>query len=231
MIRRPPRSTLFPYTTRFRYGGLTELSPPSGFASQDPFGGAASHRAASANPYASPVATPSYGASSTTSRSKGKRSGLPWDNRRTAKSPFVETCKLVWTDPKLAFSLMRHSGGDSHPMWFCLLGNLIGMTIAIVYRVLWDAIFTLPAVFADRPDGSAVGYIMGMIIGLIIGIALLAVFLIIFLVIAVYIKAGLIHLSLMMLGGANQGFDTTARVIQSSEERRVGKECRSRWSP
>jgi hypothetical protein len=120
----------------------------------------------------------------------------------------------VWTDPKLAFSLMRHSGGDSHPMWFCLLGNLIGMTIAIVYRVLWDAIFTLPAVFADRPDGSAVGYIMGMIIGLIIGIALLAVFLIIFLVIAVYIKAGLIHLSLMMLGGANQGFDTTARVIQ-----------------
>src|SRR5256885_11813102 len=29
--------------------------------------------------------------------------------------------------------------------------------------------------------------------------------------------------------GASQGFDNT--VFQRSEERRVGKECRSRWSP
>src|SRR2546430_16761470 len=34
MIRRPPRSTLFPYTTLFRSGGLPAPAPPGGFVIQ-----------------------------------------------------------------------------------------------------------------------------------------------------------------------------------------------------
>src|SRR5690242_21365612 len=35
MLRRPPRSTLFPYTTLFRSGGLDEVSPASSITFTD----------------------------------------------------------------------------------------------------------------------------------------------------------------------------------------------------
>src|SRR5437667_1221542 len=39
MIRRPPRSTLFPYTTLFRSGGERRRSRPRAVAAPDPAGG------------------------------------------------------------------------------------------------------------------------------------------------------------------------------------------------
>ncbi|HJN10418.1 MAG TPA: hypothetical protein QF564_17155 [Pirellulaceae bacterium] len=53
------------------FGGLTEQSAPGGFASQDPFGGAASFQTGPANPYTSPVSTPSHATRSGRSRKKG----------------------------------------------------------------------------------------------------------------------------------------------------------------
>jgi len=77
------------------FGGLTGLSAPGGFASQDPFGGAATFQTAPTNPYASPAAKSSYAKSSGVSSRKRKRSGLPWDNKHKADAPFTGTIKLV----------------------------------------------------------------------------------------------------------------------------------------
>src|SRR3712207_7341078 len=44
MIRRPPRSTLFPYTTLFRSGGAAERRPAAVAEQPDRHGAAARHR-------------------------------------------------------------------------------------------------------------------------------------------------------------------------------------------
>src|SRR5438105_10597233 len=59
MLRRPPRSTLFPYTTLFRSdgsSGLPRSSPPSGTSSPSP---AASGGSGDAAPTQTPSARPS----------------------------------------------------------------------------------------------------------------------------------------------------------------------------
>lgn len=196
------------------FGGLTELSAPGGFASQDPFGGAASYHAAAANPYASPAPTPSYASRSSKTRSRGKRSGLPWDNKNRDPAPFTGTMKLVLFSPAEAFSLMQRSGGSASPMLFCIYGSLIGGAFAIFYRLVWDIIFTLPLLMRQQDGAQAGAYFVGMIFGLIIGVVVGLVFLVIFTLIAVYVGGGIFHLCLMMLGGANHGFETTVRVVQ-----------------
>lgn len=200
-------------------GGLTELSAPGGFASQDPFGGAASYPSAPTNPYASPATTPAYATRSKASRSRGSRSGLPWDNKGKDKAPFIGTIKLVLFSPALAFCLMRRSGGGGNPMLYCIYGNLIGGAFAMLYSLIWNTISTLPALMAQRGVGQAgageksaffMGVLLGMLCVMIAGLLLL----VLFTVIGVYLNAGMFHLGLMVLGGANHNFETTVRVVQ-----------------
>jgi len=59
-------------------------------------------------------------------------------------------------------------------------------------------------------QGQAGAYVVGMVIGVVIGLFLL----VLFTVIGVYINAGIFHVCLMVVGGANQSFETTVRVVQ-----------------
>lgn len=193
------------------FAGLTEVSASSGFGSQDPFGGAAS-APGPVNPYASPAPSASYAQRSSPTRSKGSRKGLPWDNKRRHDAPFWGTVKLVFFSPVEAFVAMRRSGGDAPPLLFCVYGTMIGGAFAVLYRLGMDAIVTLPMLASgDGAEGSArmAGMVVGMIIGVIVGYG----FLILATVISSYIMAGMVHLGLMVLGGANYGFQTTARVV------------------
>ncbi len=195
------------------FAGLTELGASSGLGSQDPFGGAASYPASSTNPYASPAATPSYAARSSTSRGKGNRKGLPWDNKSRHQGAFVETAKLVLFSPVEAFSAMRRSGGDAHPLLFCVLGTMIGGAFAVLYRVIVDAVILIPLMLQQEGAESA-GTIVGTVVGRVIGVVLGFGFAILFTVIWSYVMAGFIHVGLIVLGGANHAFETTSRVVQ-----------------
>jgi hypothetical protein len=93
---------------------------------------------------------------------------------------------------------------------------MIGGAFAMLYRVIFDVIFTLPLLLSGgggegSPQESArmAGVVVGTIMGVVVGYGLL----ILFTVIWSYVMAGLIHLSLIVLGGANYGFQATARVV------------------
>jgi len=198
------------------FGGLTEQATSNAFgsqdpfSSQDPFGGAASFPSAPVNPYASPQPSASYAKKTATSRQTGNRRGLPWDRKDTHDEPFLGTIKLVLFSPSEAFSAMRHSGGDAHPVLFCIYGNLIGGAFAMLYRVIVDLIFTLPDIMQGGGGQAAVMFFVSLAVGLVIAL----VSIVAGSVVGSYVNAGMMHLCLMMLGGANQSFETTARVVQ-----------------
>lgn len=104
-------------------------------------------------------------------------------------------------------------------MLYCIYGNLIGGAFAMLYSLIWNTISTLPALMAQRGVGQAgageksaffMGVLLGMLCVMIAGLLLL----VLFTVIGVYLNAGMFHLGLMVLGGANHNFETTVRVVQ-----------------
>jgi len=190
---------------------LDDLSASSGFGSQDPFGGAAAYQQAPVNPYASPAA-PSYAKKSSSSKSRGSRSGLPWDKKNRRDAPYVDTAKLVLFSPVNAFSLMRRSGGDANPLLFCIYGTMIGGAFSLLYRLILDAIFTLPLMM-QQGGGEQTARMVGMVVGMIIGVVVGFGMLILMTVIGSYVNAGIVHVCLKVLGGANHDFETTVRVV------------------
>ena len=132
------------------------------------------------------------------------RSGLPWEHRETRGffNGFFDTLVMVLTKPDVAFSVMRREGGLTDPLWYAVIGGAIGAIVAFVMSLLASSV----GLIGTRHD------MMGAMTGMTLSwfgffIRLLMV------VIAPFISAALVHVSLMLLGGAKQAFETTFRVI------------------
>lgn len=206
-------------------GGLSPLTP----AKDDPFDWAAAESTASpaagaplggggaglgaggtVNPFASPSAAPR--SSNIAPPDSGKRPGLPWDRKR-GDGRFFGTVKMVLFSPSEAFSKMRCADGFGGPIGFLCLSMVVATGATFGYFMLLmiaGSVVGLSNGVDPAQAGASIGgaifvslvmFAVGLGTAIPMGIA------------AAFVHAGILHLLLMMFGGARRGFETTFRVV------------------
>ena len=167
--------------------GMASWQPLSQFAE---FGGAAP---------AAPPAQIGAAASST------PRSGLPWEHRqeRGFFNAFIETLVMVLTKPGEAFTVMKREGGLGEPLIYALIGGCLGGIVSLLFSLGLRSV----GFFANRHDTFAAMAGMGA------GSAAFIVLVPLFVIIGLFIGSAIVHLCLMIVGSANQSFETTFRVV------------------
>lgn len=161
------------------------------------FGGAAT----ASVPPVQPVAVPA-------SATAAERTGLPWEHRqeRGFFNAFIETLTMVLTRPAEAFTVMKREGGLIEPLLYALIGGCVGGIVSLLFSLAFRSI----GLFADKNNSLAAMTGMGVGVGAIILVP-------VFIVIGLFIGSGIVHLCLMIVGGANKPFETTFRVIAFSQ--------------
>jgi hypothetical protein len=137
------------------------------------------------------------------------RSGLPWDERQQKGffSAFVETLQMVLTRPAEAFTAMRREGGFGEPLIYAVIGASAGAIVQFLFSLVLHSL----GLFADRRDA------LGAMAGMGIGSVGFIIFFPLAVIIGLFIGAAIIHLCLMIVGGAKQPFETTFRVLAFSQ--------------
>ena len=108
---------------------------------------------------------------------------------------------MVLGKPAAAFTVMKREGGLFEPLIYALIGWCVGFFIFVLFRLMLPSLANL----GDRnPLGAAFGGI---------SFVLFIILLPIFFALCVFIGSAIIHLCLMILGGAKQTFETTFRVV------------------
>jgi hypothetical protein len=131
---------------------------------------------------------------------------IPWEDPARAGlfDRFVETVKLLVMNPREAFAGMPTSGGIGQPLFYAVIVGWIGAAVALVWNVLFQSAW-LP--FMDMGDaGAAFGFS-------IVTTFIIAVLAPLFIIFGVFVGAAIFHLMLMLVGGANNGFEATVRVV------------------
>lgn len=185
-------------TGQFR---ATDLGWQSGMAEWRPlseFVTAPAPAAAAASPGQSVVVSPVP--------AEAQAGGLPWERREQLGwfRGFFETVALLVTRPAEAFGMMRLEGGLMDPLLFGLIGGCAAAIISTFSQLLLQAIPGFPG------SNSAVNAFGGGSTLWVIVFALLSP---ITVALGIFIWSGIVHLCLMLLGGATRSFEATLRVV------------------
>jgi len=134
---------------------------------------------------------------------------IPWEDPGL---PFFDglfaTVKLLASNPGEAFRRMPVTGGIGRPLFYAIAVGWVSIAIAVFWNVLFQGMW-LP--FMESVEDVAG---MGAMYGLTIGWGLVMVVLApLFVVIGVFLAAAILHLMLMIVGGASSGFEATVRVV------------------
>lgn len=135
----------------------------------------------------------------------GKAGGLPWDERQTVGfwTALFETIRLVLLEPSNAFSRMKPTGGFGSPLFYYVILGTIGGVAGILYQTVFNT-------YQQAADVEQQAVSVALSSSVIVGVTIMI--LPVFLAVGAYIGAGLLHLSLMILGGAKRPFEATFRV-------------------
>ncbi|HEX4638410.1 MAG TPA: GYF domain-containing protein [Chthoniobacterales bacterium] len=192
--------------------GMANWQPLSQFAELAGDFSAATQPGATAPPPQTPETPPASIApvAGSTTATAAARSGLPWEHRDSLGlfGAFAQTVSIILTRPTEAFTIMRTEGGLGDPLLFGVIGGSIG---AIVWTLLSALIHSLGFAAALSQQNSLDG-----MLGASVGGAMLIVRLIlapIFIAIGLFIWAALVHVFLMMTGGANKSFEASFRAL------------------
>jgi hypothetical protein len=133
-------------------------------------------------------------------------SGLPWEHREQLGflAAFFHTVSLLITRPSEAFTRMRPEGGLSGPLLFGLIGGCASYVVSIAFQALLEAV-------PGYPGNNGVLHLFG--ISPWIAALIFAVLSPVTVLLGLFIGSGVIHLCLMLLGGAKRSFETTLRVV------------------
>jgi len=151
-----------------------------------------------------PAAPPPKIGATSLSETPIARSGLPWDQRQEKGffNAFVETLLMVLGKPGVAFTAMKREGGLGEPLIYTVVGSSFGVVIYFLMTLFMPSLMT----FGDR---HGLARLAGLGIGSIFGVILVPFFA----VIGTFIASAILHLCLMIVGGARQSFETTFRVV------------------
>ena len=158
---------------------------------------------------AAPTAPPPQIGATSTSETAAPRSGLPWEHRqeRGFANAFIETLAMVLTKPDQAFRTMKTEGGLAEPLIYALIGGCVGGIVSLLLSLGLQSM----GLFAGQRDTFAA------LAGIGVGSIALIVLVPVFIVIVLFIGAAIVHLCLMIVGGANKSFETTFRVLAFSQ--------------
>ncbi len=134
---------------------------------------------------------------------------IPWEEPGCSFfDGLFETVKLLASSPSEAFRRMPLTGGIGRPLFYAIAVGWVSIAVAVFWNVLLQGLW-MP--FMESAEDLAG---MGAMYGLTVGWGLLMVALApLFVVIGVFIAAAILHLMLMIVGGASNGFETTVRVV------------------
>lgn len=155
-----------------------------------------------------PAAPPAQIGAGATPEAAAARSGLPWEHRqeRGFFNAFIETLVMVLTRPGEAFTVMKREGGLGEPLIYALIGGCLGGIVSLLFSLGLQSV----GFFADRHDTFAAMAGMG-------GSAAFIILVPVFVLVGLFIGSAIVHLCLMIVGGANQSFETTFRVLAFSQ--------------
>jgi hypothetical protein len=133
------------------------------------------------------------------------RTGLPWDEREQKGwfNAFIETLQMVLTRPDFAFRAMKVEGGLGGPIIYALIGGCAGGLVSFLFSL---GLQSLGLSFGRRNS-------LTMLTGMGVGSAVFIVLLPVLIVLGLFIGGAIVHLCLMIVGGANKTFETTLRVL------------------
>ncbi len=134
---------------------------------------------------------------------------IPWeDPGRSFFDGLFETVKLLATSPGEAFRRMPVTGGIGRPLFYAIAVGWVSIAVAVFWNVLLQGMW-MP--FMESAEDLAG---MGAMYGLTVGWGLMMVVLApLFVIIGVFLAAAILHLMLMIVGGATSGFEATVRVV------------------
>jgi hypothetical protein len=132
--------------------------------------------------------------------------GLPWEHRNETGffKAFLHTVSLLITRPSEAFSMMRPEGGLTDPLLFGIIGGCVAQVVSLAFQVLLESI-------PGYPGDNAMFHLFGLNQWVLL--LIFAVLSPILALLGIFIGAGILHLCLMLLGGAHRSFETTLRVV------------------
>ena len=155
-----------------------------------------------------PVSSLAQTGAGLTPEARAPRSGLPWDERQTKGllNALIETLQMVLSRPVAAFTAMKREGGLGEPLLYAIIGGTFGGVFALTYNFALRS-FTP---FGDRHN--ALAHLFGGLSWIF-----LLVLTPLFVVIGVFVASAILHVCLMIVGGAKQSFETTFRVVCFAE--------------
>lgn len=139
--------------------------------------------------------------------------GLPWDRREEIGlvQAYIETVKLILTEPGRAFTQMRQEGGLFEPLLFAMIGGAIGGLAGLIYAHFFFNAAALTAQINQLPPQIR-PYFSSLMLGSGVGLATI-ISIPIRVALAAFIGSAVLHICLMLVGGANRTFETTFRVL------------------
>lgn len=147
------------------------------------------------------------------------RDGPAWEKRTgilDLGALFV-TVKDVLTDAPRTFATMNRDNGLGSPLVYLLLLGTMSGWVSMVWGILLNQAMgaigfgggTLDlSQFGFQQNEALMAFLAGTFFQVLYALVLPAIILVIF-----FIEAGVLHLMLLIVGGARQSFETTARVV------------------
>ncbi|MCB9650882.1 MAG: YIP1 family protein [Deltaproteobacteria bacterium] len=174
-------------------GTFGQPCPACGTVAQDPFQAAAP---GTPNPWASPTAEPAP-------ELHAEYTGIPWEDERSAAAMW-ETVKQVLLDASGTFA----RADPTVPLTNALLFALILGSAGAIINQLWQ-MAAMGAVLQFAPGTDGMEGLTGLGFSGIGGLITAPISV----VVALFIQAAIAHVILMVLGGAEAGFEATFRVL------------------
>jgi hypothetical protein len=182
--------------------------PPLGSAPPPPPGDAPPPLPGDAPPAAAVPATVPPGAGS----AGGGGGRIPWDDRDRIGilTALVETTREVLAAPTRFFRVMPVTGGVGSPLLYAVIVGWVGIVATALYQAIFRSVAgTHFSAFGSRPEVAAmlgwaeswIGFVVQIVFGGVV------------VVIGVFLTAGILHLMLLLLGGARRDFEATLRVV------------------
>ena len=141
----------------------------------------------------------------------GGRKKTAWEDRDVHGffGGILRTIQSTLFSPTEFFRTMTVTGGLTEPLLFSLIIGMVGLMISYLWQILLQGTIQN---FLPPEMSSAAGY--DMFHGL--GIAVMAILSPVAIILWLFIWSGIVHLCLMLVRGARQGFEATFRAVAYS---------------
>jgi hypothetical protein len=138
--------------------------------------------------------------------------GTPWERGEGGRiASFFETSKAVLFTPTEFFEAMPVTGGMGSPLVYGIVAGFVGAAVSAIYNSLIQ-VFLGSSLLALGGQDNRAGGVFSIFQGGI-GLVFTLVFAPVFVVVGIFFLSAIHHVALLLLGGAQGGFEATFRVV------------------